>query len=363
MKKNIVLLLLLIVFILPGFSSYKMFDENLTFSWISEDSLHPESIVNPFSATSSLSPIYIIEGQPRFIRYANSDGDKVYKDVPIYAVGKYADEKLYLQLKTGVNIGVFNLNYKDLVESELGFQGSLNSVFQGFGGAKNLGFDGVFFFGLNTRLFNTASIRIGYQHYSGHYGDETIWNINKINPSQGGTPIEYTRDNNLLIGVSIQPISQVRLYADASLPLVNTWMHPAIHIPTWVIKRTDGKPLLDVEAGKENVTAPHFADSYKAWIINAGTELHYPINNLGSLFVAGEVTFNQDGQTLHTVGEYDSDNPWEVEYTVGAGIELEQDKGSSKARIMVLYHDGRFPLLNYFYQRTKYISLGLSLSL
>lgn len=362
MKRIGILLLFLVVLLVPCFSSYQMFGDTLEFTWVAEDALYPESMVNPFSSASSLNILMVAQGQPRFVKYANSISGS-YDDVAIYNGASYADEKLYVQLKTGLNIGFFRFSFKDMIEMELGFQGALNTVFQGFGGADNLGFDGVFFFGASMRLFQMVTVRAGLQHYSGHYGDETILNINKNIPGQGGDPIEYTRDNNLLFGLSFKPISQLRVYADASLPLTKSWMHPAIHIPSWVIKPSSGEFLLGVEAGHEGIGAPAFSDSYKAWIINAGVEVRYPLRRVGSLFLAAEVTANQDGQTLHTVGSYDPDNAWELEYTVGAGLEFDQDVGSSQARILVTYHDGRFPLLNFFYQRTKYISVGCSLSL
>ena len=359
MKRILVIFLFFVVLLAPCYSSYQMFGDTLAFTWFSDDALYPESIVNPFSSTSTLNILQVAEGQPRYIKYADT-GSGEYDEVAIYNGNSYSDEQLYLQLKTGLNLGLFRLSFKDKIETELAFQGALNTVFQGFGGADNLGFDGVFFFGFNMRLFQTVTLRLGYQHYSGHYGDETIL---KIDSAQTGVPIEYTRDNNLLFGISFNPLSQVRIYADANLPLTETWMHPAIHIPSWVIKPSNGQSLLEVEAGHEDVDAPDFSDSYRAWVISTGCEVHYPLNTVGSLFLAAEVTANQDGQTMHTVGAYDSDNPWELEYTIGAGLEFDQMQGSSLARIMCTYHDGRFPLLNFFYQRTKYFSVGFSVSL
>jgi hypothetical protein len=121
--------------------------------------------------------------------------------------------------------------------------------------------------------------------------------------------------------------------------------------------------LQAVEAYNEGVSETDFADSYKAWIIDGGVELRYPLHNLGSLFFVADVVANQDGQTLHHVGGYDPDNPWEFEYTLGVGLEFDQSIGFGHARILCSYHDGRFPLLNYFYQRSKYFGIGFSISL
>ncbi|AEV30441.1 Protein of unknown function (DUF1207) [Sphaerochaeta pleomorpha str. Grapes] len=355
MKRKVVFLFVLVFAVSSCFASYDMFEDNLSFDWYAAESLFPSSALNPFSSTSTLNILHLIEGQPRSILYTDN-GE--YTSVPFYSGTSYADETLYAQLKTGVNIGLLRLSFFDMVESEVGFQGALNSVFQGFGGAKNLGFDGIFFFGLHVRFFNTVTFRTGYQHYSGHYGDETLLNIT----GQTEDPVEYVRDNDILFGVSVQPVSFLRLYADANLPLPKTWMAPAIHIPFWVLKPSSGESLLEVESGKEGIAVTEFADSYKAWIIDFGMEVRLPVRNLGSLLLGADVVANQDGQTLHQVGGYDEDNPWEFEYTLGAGLEFDQSIGLGATRLMLCYHDGRFPLLNFFYQRTKYLSVGFSIS-
>jgi hypothetical protein len=355
MKRKVVFLLVFVFMVSPCFASHNTLEDNLSFDWYAAEPLFPSSALNPFSSTSTLNILKLIEGQPRSILYPDN-GE--YTAVPFYSGTSYSDETLYAQLKTGVSIGLLRLSFFNIVESEIGFQGALNSVFQGFGGAKNLGFDGIFFFGLNVRFFNTVTLRTGYQHYSGHYGDETLLNI----AGQTKDPVDYVRDNDILFGVSIQPVSFLRIYADVNLPLTKTWMAPAIHIPFWVLKPSSGESLLEVESGKEGIAVTEFADSYKAWIIDFGMEVRFPIRNLGSLLLGADAVAHQDGQTLHQVGGYDEDNPWEFEYTLGAGLEFDQSIGLGSARLMLSYHDGRFPLLNFFYQRTKYFSVGFSIS-
>ncbi|MDX9809139.1 MAG: hypothetical protein GXY60_10525 [Spirochaetales bacterium] len=357
MKRIILIFCLGIVLCASAFATYDLFGGSLSFSWFDGESLYPEAAAYPFSSSSALHILLLQEGQPRTVKYGGT-GSGEYDDMSIYHSGQYADETMYLQLKTGLNIGFLRFSYKHIAETELGFQGSLNTVFQGFGGADNLGFDGVFFFGLNTRIFERVSMRVGYRHYSGHYGDETLLKLS----ASAGYPIEYTRDNNLLFGISVRPISWARMYADASLPMTNTWMHPAIHIPSWVIKRTNGQPLHTVEAGNEGIPTTAFDESYKAWILNFGAEFRYPVRKLGSLFAGIDVISHQDGQTLHRSGGYDPGNPWEFEYTVAAGIEFEEVSGLGDAKLLVQYHDGRFPLLNFFYHRSSYFGVGFFLS-
>lgn len=331
------------------------------FSWYQSHPLYRDPVINSFSSTSTLNIISLLEGQPRTVRFAKT-GTDTYEDVKIYGNDtKFADETMYLQLRTGISAGFFRFAPFDWLQAELTFQGGLNAVFQGFGGADNLGYDGIFFFGANMRLFNMVSLRAGLKHYSGHYGDETLLNLTI--PS-GWNPIEYTRDNNLAVGLSVEPTPNIKVYAEVSKPMEKTWMHPAIHIPGWVIKNVpSGGSLHDIEAGNEGIPTTTFADDYNAWIGNAGTELRLNFGRTGSLLLAFDVMAHQDGQTKHEVGGYDAENSWEFEYTVGLGVEFRDPESEGKAGVMVAYHDSRFPLLNYFYQRSRYVSVGLVISM
>ncbi len=330
---------------------------SLSFDLYAPAALFPEAVADPHSSASKLHVLSILEGQPRTIKV---EGTNTYEDVSIYTGDKYSSETLYAQLKTGVNLGLFRLSYQDSVAVEFAFQGALNSVFQGFGGADMLGFDGSFFIGTNVKLFNILTARYGLQHYSGHYGDETLENVRDHSGSTA-TPIEYCRDNNILAGISLPVGNNLRLYADASKPIGDAWMNPAVHIPSWVIKETSGEPLYISVSNNEGIDPAALPASYKAWIIQTGAELTLPIG-FGEIFLAGDLKLHQDGQTNHMPGQYAEDDPWEKEFTVGGGIAFYQAEGLGKARLEAYYHDGRFPLLNFFYQRTRYISIGFGFS-
>ncbi|MFA7118191.1 MAG: hypothetical protein WC159_05390, partial [Sphaerochaetaceae bacterium] len=114
------------------------------------------------------------------------------------------------------------------------------------------------------------------------------------------------------------------------------------------------------QEGLSDLTA--YDSSYKAWRLQAGLELRFPVWDMGSFFLAGDVQAHQDGQTLHQVGGYDPNNPWEFECTVGGGFEFNQSILGRKMRLECYYHDGRFPLLNYFFQRSKYVVMGIAIS-
>ncbi len=356
-KKHLLwgILFLLIAITAPGAASPSM--RSLSFDLYAADALFPEARADPHSSGSKLHVLSVLEGQPRSIKV---EGANTYDDVAIYNGDAYASETLYAQLKTGLNLGLLRLSYKDSIAAEFAFQGSLNSVFQGFGGADMLGFDGAFFIGTNVELFNMLIVRYGFQHYSGHYGDETLENVRDHSGSTA-TPVEYCRDNNILAGVSLPMGNNLRIYADASKPLGESWMHPAVHIPSWVIIETSGEPLYIAASNGEGIDPDALPASYNAWTIQTGAELTVPLR-FGEVFLAGDLKLHQDGQTKHMPGQYDEDNPWEKEFSVGGGVAFYQSGGLGKAQIEVYYHDGRFPLFNYFYQRTKYISVGFGFS-
>ncbi len=81
-------------------------------------------------------------------------------------------KQLY-RVKTGFSFSALRVSYKDLVTIEGCVQGALNLVFDANAGTDCLGFDGIYFYGLNANIKDGLfSLRIGRHHYSGHYGDE-----------------------------------------------------------------------------------------------------------------------------------------------------------------------------------------------
>ncbi|MCH3915972.1 MAG: hypothetical protein LKE40_00480 [Spirochaetia bacterium] len=337
-------------------SAYSLFDGNFRFDWVASNALFPTAIADPFAASSSLKVLQVKEGTPRYLYKEKSDGSFTKEN--LYGEGSYTDKNLYLQLKTGVNIGFFRVSlFDNKIQSELTLQGGLNSVFQGFGGADNLGYDGIFFIGANARLFDMVTFRAGLQHYSGHYGDETIENAYDHDDTllADGSLVDYCRDNDVAIGMSLTPLKPLRLYATASLPKESSWISPHIVVPSWVRKPSSG-----VLYGYND-----YDQSYKDWIMQGGIEYAIPIPTVGSLTLAADMKFYQDGQIedmFTSSPSYDADNPWETDYTVGGALVFPSGPTGLSARLEVFYHDGRFPLLNFFYQRTRYVSIGFSVA-
>jgi hypothetical protein len=330
-----------------------------SFQWFNSKSLYRQSPTDIYSGLSTIEIILLQTGQPRSVRVMPNDGSKVYEDIEIFTTGHYVDEKLYLRLKTGIDVGLLRLSlFKKNAQLELAFSGALNAIFQGFGGADNLGFDGIFFFGPQIKLLDRISLKCGLQHYSGHYGDETIENYQSTN-SEIRRPIAFTRDNNLFFGIQVEPIKNLSLHFEATRPGLKTWMEPAVHIPSWSLKPSSGEPFHEVAASGEGINPTEYPDSYKAWTVQGGISYDLSLSKQFGLALSGDVKLHQDGMTKHQAGAYSDDNPWEMEYTIGGGIVFIDPKSRHAVQINLTYHNGRLPLLNYFYQRTSYISLAV----
>lgn len=294
-----------------------------------------------------------------------------------------AVKKLY-RVKTGFSFSALRLTYKDIFAVEASVQGALNLVFDAEGGTDCLGFDGIYFYGVNASfLEGLVSLRIGRHHYSGHYGDEieesfllrqdelgrVYANRFLLDRTKGGYIsrfVQYVRQDSLVIGLSTSPTSWLRLYVEADI------LTPKMHrIRPWLLvpegtMQDDGDHTLEQGIGSsEGVYASidesrkiPYSDSYKAMSFNLGVEATIPVKNIGSAIVAFDMKLNQEGQTAYQIGTYSEDNPWDVDYNVLLGFNVAQ----SNLTVEFIYHNGRVPLMNFFWKHCSYWSLGFSVS-
>lgn len=294
-----------------------------------------------------------------------------------------AVKKLY-RVKTGFSFGALRLSYKDVFSIEACVQGALNLVFDAQGGTDCLGFDGIYFYGVNASFLDgLISMRIGRHHYSGHYGDEIEESFLLrrdelgrvyadrflLNSSDGGYIsrfIQYVRQDSLVIGLSTQPTSWLRLYVEADI------LTPKMHrVRPWLLvpeetMQDDGDHTLEQGIGysegvydtiDDSRKAP-YSSSYKAMSFNLGVEVTIPVKSLGSAIFAFDVKLNQEGQTAYQIGAYSEDNPWDVDYNALVGFNIAQ----SNLTVEFIYHNGRVPLMNFFWKHCSYWSLGFSVT-
>jgi len=349
--------------------SYGLLDNFIQITTVPNQPLYREALADPYAMSSSMSMITMQDEAsiPTYILVAD-EGEyqkKYFRDAD-------ANKNSYLRMKTAVNLSLMRVSFMHLgflpsVQVELSLQGGMATVFNNFGASDTPGFDGMYFVGANARIGKVLALRFGLHHFSGHYGDEILdrlWAYNPgLDPNSINRMVEYTRDNSWLGGVSIEPTSWFRLYFEAELPQKGAWIRPAIHVPESTVNPDDEtQNQRDHIADQEGIDAGTVSESYKAWRLQGGMEFRLPIPTLGSLFVAADVQFHQDGQTKHQIGAYSEDNPWENEYTVGGGLELNQQFLGRNIRLEAYYHSGRFPLLNFFYQRSNYVTIGIGIN-
>jgi hypothetical protein len=338
-----------------------------SFQWAPLDPLFREPLADPFACSTSFRSLSVLDEDsiPDSVLVSNESTNS-YESITY----DDASQRDYWQMKSAVNVGLLRASFGP-VEMEGYIQGGLNTVFQKSGSVNALGFDGIYGAGATIKLFKVLAIQAGFHHFSGHWGDEIIGDLLENNPSldlYSSTATyhleEYTRGNSWIAGASLEPVSWGRLYFFAELPMERSWIRPGIHVPADTLKpgNSDTSQFENI-TGQEGLTGlTPYDSSYKAWRLQVGLDFHVPVSTIGSLFLAGDVQAHQDGMTLHQVGGYDPSNPWEYEYTVGGGFAFNQSFMERTFRFECYYHDGRFPLLNYFFQRSKYLVMGIVIS-
>ena len=317
----------------------------------------------------------MLEGTPTTIRVIDSSGTATDSST----TGEYAEMNIdkpgqnpLLNLKLGVNQGVLRLQ-KDNMDFEIYLNATLSTVFNlagHEGWTVGMGFDGTYSAGVSFALYDKIVFNGGIQHYSGHLGDELLEDAQVLNDqslvyNKDWLPISYVRDNDLTMGISVEPVDNIRIYGQAQLPLKSAWIYPLAHIPFWSVNSEPGYSNLQGEIaddqGLTNVLDQLInTGSYRAWIIQTGIESSYHFDNVGSAEFAFNFKFHQDGQTKHQIGEYKSSNPWETEFAISAGFSFDKQDDEGSFKINFAYHDQRFPLLNMFYNRAKYFSVGVT---
>ena len=321
---------------------------------ISFDPLHKEYIGYRDNATASFNYAKIINGLPDHIYQDSKDYDNIVIDVFDLPNGLPGGDMMGFY-KLGEALGLLrNTFYLDSflspISIDYSFQPMLNFVFEGEM-ADMVGYDGVYFFGLNLSIGDFLTARIGKHHYCTHYGDAVLKSLESGRINDFFLTYKYVRMNGNAIGFSIEPFDGLRIYGEynwISKDIVS-W-RPIIFRPSWI-----------------DISTTDYPEEYKARIINFGVELSYEIFEcLGPTTIAydchlyeeGKIIYkNPDGSYMTDKNDiyYDPDAPWKVEH----GIVLNQ-KISNTVSIELGYHKGR-SILNsmYYIDDAEWVSLGI----
>ena len=372
MKKTLIIVLLFCIVLSGASATYDFGNSGVSFTWAPVDPLYKESRAYPFANNVAFRYMMAPEDTkylPTNILVSDADannGSGGYKQLPFRDPD--TGNNTYWNLKAAVNAGLFRFSWEDYLALEMYLHGGLNTVFGAYGGVDVLGFDGFYGAGVSLDVFNIVTLRFGFHHFSGHWGDEALNDFYSRNEGNYSALTEYTRNNSWLLNISIQPVKYFRIFAELDLPQHVGWIRPAAHVPADTIKNTSeespdaGKPLSEYIYGQEGLDGKNnnsYPSSYKAMRIGLGAELEIPVPTVGLAYLAFDMQFHQDGKINLETLEYEEDRPWDMEYTLALGLSFQEREDMPEVTLELGYHDGRFPLLNYFFQRSRYFSAGL----
>ena len=88
---------------------------------------------------------------------------------------------------------------------------------------------------------------------------------------------EYTRDNSLLLGISVIPLSILRVYGELEIPKKASWIHPVMHVPNDTVRPKDGINQMEDFEERYGIETIIKDDNYHDYRIQVGVELEVPI--------------------------------------------------------------------------------------
>lgn len=349
MKKNLLTLLFLVAII------FSVNAGNFIFDLFATDSLYPDCTADPYSAENIFSLLTLKQAEINSDRLL--DNNLEYRYLTLLLDRNWKDNTEFIQGKTGANVGLLRIGYKNIIETEVQFKAELNTVFDGFAGTDMETLDGVFNLGFNVRLFNLLTLHTGLFHYSGHIGDEMLLNVQKYN-TEGGHPdvndfgLDYCNDNLYVIGVGISPVKGIRFFSEIQWIPLKCWVGPRY---IWRANQLKG-------SGEPRENPPDYPESYKGYISISGIDVEYPVYKTVSIYGSAVIKFHQNGQ-VNSDCEYDLNKPWEKECGFEVGIKIYRNNSKSNTKLFYGYYDGRFPGTMYFNIRMKYSKIGLKIEL
>ena len=300
----------------------------------------------------------------------NEEGEVEYVSLPFKDANSHNTAFWYM--KSASDIALLRFEWKNYVTLEGYIHGGINTLFGAYGGVDTLGFDGQYGGGLDLGLFDKVFLRFGIHHFSGHWGDEVLYDFYERYEKDVDylSLTEYTRNNSWYMGVRVEPVSFVSIGVEAELPQNKAWIRPAAHVPGYTEKpsseespekaNTSAHIWNQEGAGGRNNTS--YPSTYKAWRIGVDIEGQVRISDTLRIYSAFDVQFHQDGKINPVSALYEENRAWDKEYTLILGLGMRETDKMPEFVVEVSLHSGRVPLLNYWFKKTKYLSVGVGLN-
>lgn len=326
------------------------------------DPYYPTSLVDPFSSLTGLH--YLIETkseEKNDIYLYNNDTMEFqryeYRDW-------HEDSTNNVHMTLGANFAMLRMGWEDIFQVNFLGQAGLNAMFSAWGGTDMLGVDGMYFIGGESKIMDMFVIKAGIKHYSGHWGDEIIMRAEKKMKANGDGPAnfsydEYVRDNQWKVGIAFTGIENFNLSFSAAGPLSNTNFRPFLIIPDYIKHKSSGDLYIDRQPDEFAKRGP--LENYHALILQLEGQYELPITDSIGLLLGANLKLHEDGRMNYTMDPSDDDpSRWDVEYSLVAAVNFKNAIQNFDLSVDVIWHEGRFPLLNYYYKHSQYISVGFS---
>lgn len=342
------------------------------FDLVSFDPLHKEYFADVRRPELSINYLFYTEGYPdRVIQDEYVDGNTTTNKIKYWELDMSRLEPLnqMIHLKIGETASLARSTFTfDHWLSPISFDFSMQGLLQEFflgGFDDSIGYDGIYFFGGTFRIGDVFSMRIGNHHYCSHYGDAILKGISKTadisNRDYFWLTYKYIRMDAFVLGFSIEPTSNFRLYGELNYPPRDIQsIRPDMFAPNWVTR--NGIQIND------------YPDWYNARIVNVGFEYsHHFFKKLGKTTIGYDLHMYEEGKVIYNHFEngasdgtdsevsdaedsniyFDKDAPWEVEHNIRISQEL-----NDTVSLEFTYHNGRSPFNNFFFQHTEIFGVG-----
>lgn len=357
--------ILLLVFIL--FLGVNLFAFDFSFDFGPHRPLFSPYETDKYSPKNKIAVIYQTYSSKNgeYIRFEEVESTgEVEKDYLKNTYKKGKDD-LFLNLQLGLSISAFRFTFDKYLRLDLTCQAGTNILLYFLNGNKLVGHDGFYFLGLEAEAFSHYLIKCGFRHYSGHYGDESIERVliphyNSYPELSAGvsSPVEYVRDNiELGLGYSNKDFPYLSGAMSLILPLKDGYLEPFVHRPDY---QKSGGATNEERNPYLNSIRGNYGNDYHALIIQTEIKGTLPLP-VGEVYLTLGAKFHEDGRTKHTLDPSDDDKKWESEFTSLLGYKITGKTGQSVS-IEFSYHIGRFPMLNSYWKRSRYVEFGIRIN-
>lgn len=291
----------------------------------------------------------------------------------------------FFRIKPCLSTAVLKTQYKDF-EIEGLVEIGLNTLIKSEGSVDLFGFDGIYFYGVTGTYKDKFQFKVGRHHYSGHFADELINDYlgskdakgrlysDRMDMEKMGSEFaagyiykeeDYIRQDGLILGISFNPTEDLRVYAEADLLTDKmNFMTPYVLIPDLTAYADNGFTMqgrAGYESGvystKRELRTDPYGSSYKGIDVEFGAEYTKDLDKWGDISLAYNCRLMQEGQTLYQLTGYDENNKWDMDHTIMFSYKM----FNSPLSFQAMYHNGRLPLLNWYWYRTSLVTIGFSI--